>query len=164
MKLVITTIALVALTQTAAAADVSGSPSPHHAVAATVTTAASANATRLASSQAMKADKIVVYSASWCGPCRKLKPILASLKKEGHEVEYLDVDRDAAKLKYHHKAVPTIYFLKGETVIKQETGYRSKDQIKRMLISKGDNIEAKRRPSAKTADTASNLTSRKVRS
>lgn len=30
--------------------------------------------------------KLVVTSADWCGPCKKLKPTIASLKKEGYKV------------------------------------------------------------------------------
>ncbi|KAA5543575.1 thioredoxin family protein [Roseiconus nitratireducens] len=87
-----------------------------------------------------KADRIVVYSATWCGPCQRLKPVLATLKQEGYKVEHLDIDRDADKLKYSHRSVPTIYFLRGETVVGKVIGYRSKDQITRMLVTSPDRL------------------------
>jgi thiol-disulfide isomerase/thioredoxin len=31
--------------------------------------------------------KLVVTSADWCGPCKKLEPTIAALKKEGYAVE-----------------------------------------------------------------------------
>jgi len=80
-----------------------------------------------------KADRIVVYSASWCIPCQRLKPIVKSLKQEGYRVEYFDIDKDSDKLKYDHRAVPTIYFLRGETVVKKETGYRTREHIVELL-------------------------------
>jgi thioredoxin 1 len=88
-----------------------------------------------------KANRIVVYSASWCRPCRQLKPVIGSLKDEGYQVVYQDVDKDNDQLKYKYTAVPTIFFLCGEVVIKKETGYRSKRHIKKMLM-----LDVKRAP------------------
>ncbi len=81
-----------------------------------------------------KANQIVVYTASWCSPCQRLKPVLMSLKKEGYKVVYRDVDRDSDKLSYPYDVVPTIYFVRNDVVIKKETGYRTKEQIKKNLI------------------------------
>ncbi len=81
-----------------------------------------------------KANRIVVYSASWCLPCQQLKPVIESLKKEGYKVVYRDIDRDIDRLKYEYTAVPTIFFLYGDVVIKKEMGYRSKEHIKKTLI------------------------------
>lgn len=81
-----------------------------------------------------KANRIVVYTASWCGPCQRLKPVLISLKQEGYQVVYRDIDRDAERLQYAYTAVPSIFYLHDKTVIKKETGYRSKEQIKKTLV------------------------------
>lgn len=81
-----------------------------------------------------KANRLVVYSATWCAACQRLTPVIESLKKEGYQVVYLSVDKDAAKLKYPYRAIPTIYFLSGEEVIKKEVGYRSGQQIKQTLV------------------------------
>ena len=80
------------------------------------------------------ADQIVVYSATWCGPCRQLSPVLRSLELEGYRVVHRDVDRDIDALEYQYDAVPTIYFVRNDEVIKTETGYRSKEEIKRTLM------------------------------
>ena len=85
-----------------------------------------------------KADRIVVYSASWCPPCQRLKPVIATLKREGYRVEYRDVDRDANRLIYPYTAVPTIFFLRDDAVIKLETGFRSKEQITQTLVMETD--------------------------
>jgi len=85
-----------------------------------------------------KANRIVVYSASWCLPCQQLKPVIGSLKKEGYKVVYRDIDKDIDRLKYAYTAVPTIFYLCGDAVVKKETGYRSKEQIKKMLILNAD--------------------------
>ena len=80
------------------------------------------------------ADQIVVYSATWCGPCQQLRPALQSLAQEGYTIVQQDVDRDIDALKYEYNAVPTIYFVRNNVVIKTETGYRSKKHIKQTLV------------------------------
>lgn len=60
-----------------------------------------------------RGDALVVYSASWCGPCQRLKPKLIRLKSLGYRVEIRDID----KLKpgdYKPKMVPAIYFFDGK--------------------------------------------------
>jgi thiol-disulfide isomerase/thioredoxin len=81
-----------------------------------------------------KANRIVVYSASWCAACQRLKPVLASLKHEGYKVEYRSVDENPDQLKFAYTALPTIFFLRGESLIKKEIGYRSKEHLKKNLV------------------------------
>ena len=81
-----------------------------------------------------KANQLVVYSASWCAACQRLNPVIESLKQDGYKVVYLSVDKDADKIRYPYRAIPTIYFLNGDDVIKKEVGYRSKQQIQKTLI------------------------------
>lgn len=37
---------------------------------------------------------VVKYGAEWCGPCKRLKPLLKKLAKEHPHVYFLDVDID----------------------------------------------------------------------
>lgn len=39
-----------------------------------------------------KADILVVYSASWCGPCVAMRPQWTLLRSQGYKVVYIDVD------------------------------------------------------------------------
>lgn len=80
-----------------------------------------------------KADRIVVYSASWCRPCRRLKPVLLMLQNEGYRVTYRDVDKDRKKLSYDYTSVPTIFYIRDNEVIRKETGYQSGTKIKSKL-------------------------------
>lgn len=58
--------------------------------------------------------EIIVFTAEWCGPCKKLKPILDNLEdKMNLKVTRLDVEKeDDAVENYAIRNIPTIVILK----------------------------------------------------
>lgn len=101
-----------------------------------------------------KADTLVVYSASWCAPCRSFKKrILLPLAKEGYDIEIRDSDPNnpisassvgkcrlirVKKGEYKPRAVPTIYLFAGGIKLANK-GLRpssSMDQFRRRLKKK----------------------------
>ena len=76
--------------------------------------------------------KLITFTASWCGPCKMLKPILEQLHNEGLIVwENYDIDenKDYAK-QMGIKSVPVLFFLdeKGMTFTK-ENGFIPRERI-----------------------------------
>ncbi|XP_071731511.1 thioredoxin H1-like [Rutidosis leptorrhynchoides] len=65
---------------------------------------------------------VVDFTASWCGPCRVIAPILADFAKKMPHVTFLKVDVDELEKvaqDYKVEAMPTFLFIKdGETVDK----------------------------------------------
>merc|ERR1712243_176474 len=61
---------------------------------------------------------IAKYSASWCGPCRKIAPVYIELSNEVENVVFLHIDVDKAKTLSSREgiqAMPTFhFFLDGE--------------------------------------------------
>jgi len=78
-----------------------------------------------------QADTLVVYSASWCAPCRAFKKrVLLQLASEGYDVEIRDVDPRSPISKssvgkcrlvqvksgqFKPRVVPTMYLFAGKT-------------------------------------------------
>ena len=84
--------------------------------------------------EAMKAPAAVVdFSATWCGPCRMLAPVLEEVSdKLGDRVSFYNVDVDEAPglaMQYGINSVPCLLLLKNGAVADQSVGFRPGAQI-----------------------------------
>ena len=74
--------------------------------------------------------KLEYYSASWCSPCKMLKPIIQELKNDGLNIEIIDIDQNPEKSsKNNVKSVPTIIIYKDNKEFERFVGFRSKAEI-----------------------------------
>jgi thiol-disulfide isomerase/thioredoxin len=58
--------------------------------------------------------KIVMFSQTWCGPCKQLKPHLeAAARQLGYDIEIrnIDVDEDTEWSRYNVKYTPTVFVI-----------------------------------------------------
>jgi thiol-disulfide isomerase/thioredoxin len=54
-------------------------------------------------------NKILYFTASWCGPCKALAPTVQQLQSEGLNIQKVDVDNDQAlSAQYGVRNVPTL--------------------------------------------------------
>ena len=52
-------------------------------------------------------NKLLVFSASWCGPCKAFKPTLLELDQD--RLEYIDIDElPEIREDYDVRSVPTV--------------------------------------------------------
>ncbi|XP_047324384.1 thioredoxin H1-like [Impatiens glandulifera] len=80
-----------------------------------------------------ESKKLVVidFTASWCGPCRFIAPILADFAKKLPEVMFLKVDVDELRSvseDFAVEAMPTFVFVKEGSLIDRVVGAR-KDEL-----------------------------------
>ena len=80
------------------------------------------------------------FSAEWCGPCKKLAPVVEAIAGEYADrlkVAHLDIDRaQATAVKYGIMSVPTVLFFKGGKVLDQLLGFVPREK----LVEKIDRI------------------------
>jgi len=76
---------------------------------------------------------VVDFSATWCGPCKQLKPIVEELatQYEGKvKVAHVDVDQARqAAMKYGVMSVPTVLYIKGGQVRDSQIGVLAKEKM-----------------------------------
>ncbi len=78
---------------------------------------------------------IVDFTATWCGPCRKLAPILEELSKEYKgkvDIYKVDVDKcsDLAKA-FRISSIPALLFIPEDGTPQILVGLRSKEALKK---------------------------------
>lgn len=93
-------------------ADTTPAPTPETAA----TAAAAPAATRPAApAPAAQLPKLWDFSAEWCPPCQKLKPVIAELEREyAGRIEIRTIDTDKEKelaQKFGVQAIPTLVYL-----------------------------------------------------
>lgn len=84
---------------------------------------------------------VIDFTATWCGPCQKLKPHFNALsKKMADKVTFIKVDVDKWKdlaLEYGAQAVPTIVVINAEGKKTVATGYKDETELEKFI---SDNI------------------------
>lgn len=75
-----------------------------------------------------EAAAVVDFSATWCGPCRMLAPVLEQLSEEmAGKVNFYNVDVDDDSdlaAGFGISSVPTVLMLKEGKVVDQSVGFR----------------------------------------
>ena len=71
--------------------------------------------------------KYLYFSASWCGPCKTLGPIMNQVSAEV-PVEKIDVDSQSEMAqKYNVRNIPTVVLMNGGAEVKRFVGVQTKD-------------------------------------
>ena len=88
--------------------------------------------------EVLQSEKPVVLDlfATWCGPCKMLRPVLEELSEEHNEVKFVSVDVDEESeiaMKYGVSSIPCLVFLKNGEEVDRSVGFRPKDAIEDVI-------------------------------
>ena len=78
------------------------------------------------------------FSASWCGPCRMMAPILEDISdKYKRKYYFYQIDIDSAEdlaTKFNVEVVPTIIIFKNGKEIGRTSGYQEMEEFENFML------------------------------
>jgi thioredoxin-like negative regulator of GroEL len=75
---------------------------------------------------------ILYFTAEWCNPCKKVRPIVEELNRESADVRFQIVDADSEidlVKSFEVRSIPTFIFIEDGKEIKRLSGAQTKDQL-----------------------------------
>jgi thioredoxin 1 len=79
---------------------------------------------------------ILYFTADWCNPCKKTKPIVEELNTEQIMAKFfiIDVDSDIERTKdFEIRSVPTFVVMKDNKEIYRVTGAQTRQQLEELI-------------------------------
>ena len=97
------------------------------------------NAEQFETEAKKSAVAVVDFSATWCGPCRMLAPVLEEVsEKLAGKVDFYNVDVDEAPQlagAYRVSSVPCLILMKNGVLTSQSIGFKPANQISAWIES-----------------------------
>lgn len=80
--------------------------------------------------------EVLFFNATWCGPCRKMKPIVTRMRRQGYRMRDVDVDRNRKLAEeYGISAVPTFVFLENGSEVNRISGGTTSRRLRALCAS-----------------------------
>jgi len=73
---------------------------------------------------------VFYFTTDWCEPCKKVKPIVEDMKKEGFQFQMIDADYEQLLVKqFKVSSVPTFILLKDGKEINRMTRVKTRREL-----------------------------------
>lgn len=87
----------------------------------------------------LKGKVLIDFNATWCGPCRMLKPVLEEISNERSDYKFVSVDVDEngdLAEEYGVSSIPCLVILEDGKEIKRTVGLMPKSEFESFLGDK----------------------------
>jgi thioredoxin 1 len=73
---------------------------------------------------------VFYFTADWCGPCKKVRPIVENMIQEGFHIQVIDVDIEKELVKnFEITSVPTFILFENEKQKDRISGAQTKNSL-----------------------------------
>ena len=78
-------------------------------------------------------NAVLDFSATWCGPCQQVSPLVAKLERAGLPIHKIDVDKNQAlAAKYGVSSIPAFLVVINGKVVDRQVGVQSEQTLREM--------------------------------
>ena len=87
-------------------------------------------------SEVLTGTVLVDFNASWCGPCRMIRPILDEIAEEKENAKIVSVDIDEQSdlaMKYNVTSIPCLVLFKDGKEVKRSIGLKPKEELEKLV-------------------------------
>jgi thioredoxin 1 len=80
--------------------------------------------------------QVYYFTADWCGPCKKVRPIVDELSRDQAEVKFqiIDVDSEGELARrFEVKSIPTFILIEDGKQINRITGAQTKNDLEKFI-------------------------------
>jgi len=80
---------------------------------------------------------VFYFTTDWCQPCKKVKPVVEEMKKEGFQFQMIDADYEQLLVKqFQVKSVPTFILLEDGKEINRIAGAKTREELENFINGK----------------------------
>lgn len=78
---------------------------------------------------------ILYFTADWCNPCKRVRPIVEELNMDHHnKFQIIDVDSEMELAKkFEIRSIPTFILIDDGVEIKRSTGAQTREQLEELI-------------------------------
>jgi len=77
---------------------------------------------------------VFYFTADWCQPCKKVKPIVEDMKKEGFQFQMVDADYEQLLVKrFEVKSIPTFILIENNEEVSRISGVKTKEELESFI-------------------------------
>jgi len=80
--------------------------------------------------------QVYYFTADWCGPCKKVRPIVEELSRDQSEVKFqiIDVDSEGELTrKFEVKSIPTFIRIEDGKEVARVTGAQTRNDLEKFI-------------------------------
>ena len=77
---------------------------------------------------------VFYFTADWCQPCKKVKPVVEAMKREGFEFQMIDADYEQSLVKkFKVSSIPTFILLEDGRELSRVTGAKTRTELENFI-------------------------------
>jgi thioredoxin-like negative regulator of GroEL len=77
---------------------------------------------------------VFYFTADWCGPCKKVRPVVEELIKDGYSFQIIDADTELELVKtFEIRSIPTFILFDNKVEVSRISGAKTRKDLEKFI-------------------------------